>query len=222
MSAAERIERIEDRLFELGSTMAARRSRMLFRELNPGLDYPPILDSPPKRLRPASVLIPILQREEGYRVLFTVRSPTMPSHAGEISFPGGGPREEDSDEEATALREAHEEVGIAPDHVTVTARFGPHIGGLGYSVTPVVGLVRRPPEVKPCTREVAEAFEVPLDHLLELDNYKVIDRTIRDVSYRMTAVPYQDEAGREWFIWGLTAGIVHTLALAWHDRSVAR
>lgn len=217
MGAAMKLEPVEERLARLGEADAARCERALFKELNPDSDYSPILKSPPQKPRPASVLIPVLRRESGYNVLFTVRSPTMPSHAGEISFPGGGPKGDDRCPIETALRETHEEVGIPADKVDVMASFGPHLGGLGYLVTPVVGLVRTPPEICPCDREVKEAFEVPLDFLIDLDNHIVIDKQFSGIPYRMFAVPYR-EGEKERHIWGLTAGIIHTLAMAWHDR----
>ncbi len=212
----------EARLRSVAQSAAANSPRHLFQELNPELEVSPIFTSPPKVLRPASVLIPVVHRPNGPNVLFMVRAATMPSHAGEIGFPGGGPKETDGDDPvATALREAHEEVGIPPDRVDVLARFAPHIGGLGYAVTPVVGLVESSVEICPCEREVCEAFEVPLAHLTDLSNHRVEDRILRGKSYRMFAVPSHDEAGRSRHIWGLTAGIVHSFARAYSDVSVA-
>ncbi|RFB03973.1 CoA pyrophosphatase [Parvularcula marina] len=220
MRAAVKMESIEDRLLALGRTAAGQAERPLFHELNPDRDYSPILKSPPQNPRPASVLIPVLNRPQGHTVLFTVRSPTMPSHAGQISFPGGGPKDGDQGPVETALREASEEVGLPADAVEVASVFGEHHGGLGYRVTPVVGIVRTPPEIRICTREVDEAFEVPLSFLTDLGNHIVIDKAFRGIDYRMYAIPY-DDAGTERHIWGLTAGILHTLALAWNGQPVA-
>ena len=217
MIAAEHVTGFEDRLRGLRFTAAGRAERPLFRELNPSMEHSPILKAAPQKPRPASVLIPILSRGESHTVLLTVRAPTMPSHAGEISFPGGGPRKGDVTPVDTALREAHEEVGISRDHIDVMSQFGPHHGGLGYIVTPVVGLVNEPPEIRPCAREVSEAFEVPLDHFLNLDNHVVVDRRFGEIDYKMFAVPYGGGENRR-FIWGLTAGILHTFAMAWHGR----
>ncbi|ADM10639.1 hypothetical protein PB2503_13009 [Parvularcula bermudensis HTCC2503] len=209
---------IADRLRRLCEAEAARAERHLFRELNPDRLHSPQLSSPPKRFRPASVLIPIIEREGRHTVLLTVRSPTMPSHAGEISFPGGGQRQEESVIE-TALREAEEEVGLTPDAVDVVGTFAIHYGGLGYAVTPVVGLVTAPPPIIPCPREVDEAFEVPLDHFIDPSSHQVTERQFKDVVYRMYAAPYEG-AGPRRNVWGLTAGILHTFMRAWHDRPI--
>ena len=203
-----------DQLRDIGSSAAAQIDRNLFKDLNPDQDHSPILASPPTTPRPASVLIPVVDRQAGPTILMTVRTPTMPSHAGQISFPGGGPKGGDQTPIDTALREAHEEVGINPDWVTVTAKLGVHFGGLGYAVTPVVGLVAPAGHLRRCEREVDEIFEVPLDHFLKLDNHIVERRTFREQPYRMFAVPYHDD-GENRHIWGLTAGILHTFAHAY-------
>lgn len=208
-----------ERLTAACATVAAGTDRRLFEELNPDLPHAPIMKEPPTRPRPASVLIPVLAREDEPSVLFTVRAPTMPSHAGEISFPGGGPKDGDTDEISTALREAYEEVGLPPSAVEVAGRFGIHYGGMGYAVTPVVGFVAEPPAFAPCTREVDEVFEVPLAHFLDLDNHGIFVRTFRGADFRMFRVPYKDDH-QDRNIWGLTAGILQTLAFAWHDLPV--
>lgn len=210
---------LRERLRETCAAPAAGVERALFTELNPGRTFSPLIDTPPERYRRAAVLLPILRRAEADTVLFTVRAPTMPSHAGEISFPGGTHSPGDRDDVDTALREAEEEVGLPRDRVEVLGQFGVHLGGLGYAVTPVVGLVEDPGDLVHCDREVDEIFEVPLAHFTELGNHTVIERTFRERDYRMFAVPYgQDRDHR--LIWGLTAGILHTFAMAWHDRRV--
>ena len=184
----------------------AMRERQLFAELNPGLAHSPIMKQAPTNPKPAAVLIPIIDRREGPSVLFTLRTPDMPSHPGQISFPGGGIKPPDDGPVTTALRETQEEVGIPSGAVEVVGQFGVHFGGLGYAVTPVVGIIHPDQSFDPCPREVAEIFEVPLEFLLDPTNHIVEDRTYKGVDYKMFAVPYQN-----WRIWGLTAGIIHTL-----------
>lgn len=140
-------------------------------------------------------------------MLLTVRSSDMPSHAGQISFPGGKAHPEDQDRIATALREANEEVNISPSFVQVVGTLGVHEGGLGFAVTPVVGIVDPAAPIRACPREVAEIFETPLSWLADLANHKVEDREHEGIKYKMFAAPY----GR-FHIWGLTAGILRTLA----------
>jgi len=188
--------------------MSAQRVRALFSEINPHLVGDKLFESRWSDIRKdAAVLVPIVNRSEGASVLLTVRSSDMPSHAGQISFPGGKVEQRDTSRIETALREAHEEVNIAPGNVDVIGQLGVHEGGLGFSVTPVIGLVDPQADIKPCPREVHEVFEVPLDFVADLANHVTEEREHKGVKYNMFAAPY----GR-FHIWGLTAGILRTLA----------
>ena len=196
----------------------AQRERHLFQELNPQLDHTPILTSPPKTPRPASVLIGVRGSADPTIVL-TVRAPTMPSHAGQISLPGGTPKDDDGDDVGTALREAEEEVGLERTAINVIGTLGPHFGGLGYVVTPVIGVIDPHVPVDPCPREVTEAFEVPLAAVLDQNNHIIQQRFFNDVPYDMHAVPGFDTGGVKRNIWGLTAGILRTFAEVFHYDS---
>lgn len=190
------------------SRMTAQRARALFSEINPHLVGDARFESRWTRTRQeAAVLVPIINRPEGPTVLLTVRSSDMPSHAGQISFPGGKAHPEDRDRVETALREAREEVNIPASAVEVIGALGIHEGGLGFAVTPVVGIVDPSAPIRACPREVAEIFETPLSWLADLSNHTLEDREHQGVSYRMFAAPY----GR-FHIWGLTAGILRSLA----------
>lgn len=187
---------------------SAQRVRRLFSEINPHLVGDKLFEDRWSDIRrDAAVLVPIIARPEGASVLLTVRSSDMPSHAGQISFPGGRAQPEDDGPVATALREAYEEVNIAPEKVSVIGSLGVHKGGLGYSVTPVVGVVDPSADIRACPREVAEIFEAPLAFFADLSNHGSEERTHQGVKYNMFAAPY----GR-FHIWGLTAGILRTLA----------
>ncbi|MCQ8185622.1 NUDIX hydrolase [Parvularcula maris] len=192
-------------------TKDASRERFLFRELNPGLPHTPILNKPPSKPRPAAVLIGVRMSDEP-TVILTLRAPTMPSHAGQIALPGGMPSEGDDGFVGTAIREAEEEVGLSPSAVRVLGSYGPHHGGLGYVVTPVLAAVRGDADVVADPREVADVFEVPLASLLDLSGHVTENRQFKEVTYQMYAVPSLDTAGRHWNIWGLTAGILRTMA----------
>ena len=197
-------ERIERNLTRLDS----QRVRALFTEINPHLVGDSRFESRwTQKRRQAAVLVPIVNRPEGPTVLLTVRSSDMPSHAGQISFPGGKAHEEDQGPIDTALREAEEEVNIPRAFVDVVGALGVHEGGLGFSVTPVIGLVDPAAPIRACPREVAEIFETPLEWLADLSNHILEERRHEGVAYRMFAAPY----GR-YHIWGLTAGILRSLA----------
>jgi 8-oxo-dGTP pyrophosphatase MutT (NUDIX family) len=117
--------------------------------------------------RPAAVLVPLLARPEGPTVLFTRRTESVPHHKGEISFPGGG-RAPGEEAIAAALREADEEVGLAPGGVEVLGTLDDVPSIARYVVTPVVAAIAEPPEVfRPAAFEVSEPFEVPLARLLD-------------------------------------------------------
>lgn len=188
--------------------VSAQRVRALFAEINPHLVGDKLFEDRWSDIRrDAAVLVPIIDRVEGPTVVMTVRSSDMPSHAGQISFPGGRVHPEDDGPVATALREAFEEVNIAPEKVSILGALGVHQGGLGFSVTPVVGVVDPSAELKPCPREVAEIFEVPLSFIADPSNHTTEERVHNGVAYNMFAAPF----GR-YHIWGLTAGILRTLA----------
>jgi 8-oxo-dGTP pyrophosphatase MutT (NUDIX family) len=187
---------------------SAQRIRALFREINPDLVGDRLFEDRWGAIRQeAAVLVPIICRAEEPTVLLTVRSLDMPSHAGQISFPGGRTHPEDDGPVMTALREAEEEIGLERAFVDVVGALGVHEGGLGFSVTPVVGLVDPAARLAPSPREVAEIFEVPLAFIADLRNHQTERREHKGVPYNMFAAPY----GR-YHIWGLTAGILRTLA----------
>lgn len=159
--------------------------------------------APGRNLRPAAVLLPIVDRGPDLTVLLTRRTDHLHHHAGQISFPGGRVDAEDADHVATALRETEEEVGLPRDHVNVIGRLDTYITGTGFSVTPVVGLIKPPFPVKPDPFEVAEVFEVPLAFLLDPNNHQVHSREFRGQTRRFFALPYFN-----YYIWGATAGML--------------
>ncbi len=194
--------------------MSGQRVRALFSEMNPHLVGDKLFESRWSDIRKdAAVLVPIVNRQEGASVLLTVRSTEMPSHAGQISFPGGKVEKHDRSRIDTALREAHEEVNIDRNDVDVIGQLGIHEGGLGFSVTPVVGIINPQADIRACPREVHEVFEVPLGFVADLSNHVMEEREHKGVKYNMFAAPY----GR-FHIWGLTAGILRTLAEVLQDE----
>lgn len=160
----------------------------------------------PSKMREAGVLVPVIERPEGLRVLFTRRTDHLHAHAGQISFPGGGAEEGDDSPEATALRETTEEIGLAPERVELLGRLPEYRTVTGYRVLPVVGLVKPPFELRPDDFEVAEVFEVPLAFLLDPRNHRreTMKRDGRTRHY--FAMPY-----RHYYIWGATAGMLMNL-----------
>lgn len=157
----------------------------------------------------ASVLFPIVLREDGPTVLLTQRTDHLRDHAGQISFPGGRAEEDDSSPEHTALREAEEEIGLSPSHVEIVGFLPEYRTVTGYRITPVVAFLTPPFELRPDPSEVAEVFEVPLSFLIDPANHERHSREYEGKTRHFFAMPY----GRH-FIWGATAGIIVTLTRA--------
>ena len=155
--------------------------------------------------RPAAVLVPIVLRQE-LTVLLTQRSHDMPSHPGQISFPGGKLEAGDATPVACALREAQEEIGLPPANVEPLGFLDSYRTGTGFQISPVVGLVRPQFQAVLDPREVLEVFEVPLGFLMNPANHQRASREWRGRQRFFYAMPYQ---GR--YIWGATAGILKNL-----------
>jgi 8-oxo-dGTP pyrophosphatase MutT (NUDIX family) len=121
--------------------------------------------------REAAVLAPVVSRPDGEYLLFTKRADHLGEHPGQMSFPGGGREPEDDDLEATAKREAHEEIGLDPAKVDVVGRLDDIETITNYAVRPYVAEIpdRR---YTPDEREVAEIAVLPIDELTALDNYE--------------------------------------------------
>jgi 8-oxo-dGTP pyrophosphatase MutT (NUDIX family) len=156
--------------------------------------------------RRASVLVPIVTRPGALTMLFTRRTAHLRNHSGQIAFPGGGAEPGDASAEATALREAHEEIGLEPARVEVLGRLSDYHTRTDYRVTPVVGLVAPPFVLALDAREVDEAFEVPLAFLLDPANHLRQQREFEGRAVPFYAIPYRD-----YYIWGATAGMLINL-----------
>ena len=154
----------------------------------------------------AAVLIPVVMHAQDLTVLFTQRTAELRSHAGQVSFPGGRAESGDAGAEITALREAEEEVGLARERVEVIGRLPDYRTRTGYRITPVIGLVAPPLELRPDPREVAEVFEVPLAFLLDPSNQQ---RRTREYQGREVGFYVFEYGART--IWGATAGMLVNL-----------
>ncbi|HEX6260272.1 MAG TPA: CoA pyrophosphatase [Woeseiaceae bacterium] len=154
-------------------------------------------------LKPAGVLIPIIEHEDMLSVLLTRRSSALRYHASQVSFPGGRMELGDADIKATALRETWEEVGIQPADVDVAGYLEPTPTITGYAVTAVVGIV--PPGIKLSIDpgEVERVFEVPLAYLLDVANQCASEREYEGL--RVPIVEFHFASER---IWGATANIL--------------
>jgi 8-oxo-dGTP pyrophosphatase MutT (NUDIX family) len=157
-------------------------------------------------LKPAAILLPIIEREEP-SILLTKRTDAMPTHAGQISFPGGRVHMGDASLVDTALRELEEETGIRREFVTVAGFLDPYeTVNSGFMILPVVGFVRQGFTLRVSAREVAEIFEVPLAYLCDPKNRSRMSVERQGVMREFHTIPF---AGHT--IWGATAEIIVNL-----------
>jgi len=164
----------------------------------------------------AAVLVPLVMRDRA-SVLLTQRTAHLKKHAGQISFPGGRMEPTDANPVAAALREAQEEVGLDPQRVEVLGSLPTYTTGTGFIVTPVVGLITPRDHdhpwlsLQPDPGEVEEAFEVPLDFLMDPRHHQRRAFDLSGTSLEFFSMPWSSEAGKEYFIWGATAAMLRNL-----------
>ena len=159
------------------------------------------------RLRAAAVLVPIVLQDEEPQVLLTRRTDHLNDHAGQIAFPGGRLDPQDAGPREAALRETREEIGLAPEHIEIVGQLDIYVTRTGFEVTPLVGFVRPPVDLKADPFEVAEIFEVPLAFFLNERSREIHSRQWRGEERRFFVYPYED-----YYIWGATAGMLNNLA----------
>lgn len=170
--------------------------------LNPALRH--LIVKP--QLRDAAVLVPLVERDGGPNIILTQRTETLRSHSGQVAFPGGRIDPEDATPEAAALRETHEEIGIAPERVEVFGRMPDYLTGSGYRIAPIFGLVDPDARVDANPEEVAAIFEVPLAFLMNPANHVRKSRVWEGQERFFWTMPHGNR-----YIWGVTAGIIRTI-----------
>ena len=159
------------------------------------------------RITHAAVLVPIVSRPDGLYLLLTQRTAHLSNHGGQISFPGGRVEASDASREETALRETEEEVGLPRERVAVLGRLPEYDIPSGFRITPVVGWIDPPFDVKPDPFEVDSVFEAPLGHFLDVARYERRAYRFKQRHRHYMAIPYE---GR--YIWGATAAMLHSFA----------
>jgi 8-oxo-dGTP pyrophosphatase MutT (NUDIX family) len=154
--------------------------------------------------RPAAVLIPVVDRSEP-TVLLTQRT-ELPSHPGQIAFPGGKIDPQDATPAAAALREADEEIGLARDLIEPIGYLDLYLTFSGFRILPMLARVRPDYALTLNAHEVADAFEVPLAFLMDAQNHALHSRDWKGVERKYYAIPFGER-----YIWGVTAGILRNL-----------
>lgn len=194
----------------MASDLRGRLVSALERDGRPSSDYdlnPDTFLPGGRKLRQASVLVPIVDMGGDARLILTKRAPTLKHHPGQIAFPGGKVDESDNSLVEAALREAEEEIGLPWAKVDTLGCLPAHETVTGFVATPVLGLIS--PSFRPRARdgEVAEVFSVPLDHVLERSNYSIQSRRWRGARRHYFTVPWGP-----YYIWGATARMLRALA----------
>jgi len=164
---------------------------------------PKFTDRQPAR---ASVLVPVVMRERPM-VLLTERTTHLSTHSGQVAFPGGKRDETDIDAAHTALREAQEEIGLPPELVEVIGEMPTYTTGTQFIITPVVALVNPDHLLTLNAFEVADAFEVPLDFLMNPAHHHRHAIEWAGARREWFSMPYMDGQA-ERFIWGATAAML--------------
>ena len=170
----------------------------------------------PVELTPAAVLVGLIEREYGFSVLLTRRADTLRRHTGQIALPGGRCDPGETIWQ-TALREAHEEVGLAPDYVSLAGLSSPYRTGTGFLVTPVVGFIQPGFALQANPAEVADILETPFGFLMDPANHEQHERQApTGETRRFYAMTHEDR-----FIWGATAGMLRALYDRLYGAAVA-
>jgi len=172
-------------------------------DLNRRLGLTPMV---PDETRLAAVLVPLVTRPDGLHMILTQRTEHLPNHAGQVAFPGGKVDGTDAGPVAAALRETHEETGIAPDFVEVLGFLDVYQTRTGFRIVPVVSLVRPGFVLRPEPGEVAEIFEVPISFLMREENHERHSRIWQGHERFFHAMPYDGH-----YIWGATAGMIRNM-----------
>jgi len=152
--------------------------------------------------KPAAVLVPIQECPDGDSLVLTKRADGLPTHQGQIAFPGGRVDKGDVDAVATALRESHEEIGVLPADVRVLGTLDQMTAGYGYVVTPVVGVIPPRCEFRLDVTETTAVAAVPIASLMEPQNF------VMDELRSPSGHPSYHFYVNGWDVWGVTARII--------------
>ena len=155
--------------------------------------------------RPAAVLVPVVDRPSP-GVILTMRTSELPRHAGQIAFPGGGIDQTDQGPLAAAMREAREEIGLQASVIHPIGYLDVYLTFSGFRILPLVARIDPDYQLALNASEVADAFEVPLDFLMEPNNHQHLKRDWKGIERQYYAMPFGER-----YIWGVTAGILRNL-----------
>jgi len=197
----ERNQKQGDKLIEEESSLIKRIQEGLF-PVNSKND---VIDD---HLKQAAILVPLFFDKGIWKLLFIRRSNIGEFHRGEVAFPGGGKESVDQNMAETALRETREELGILPENIQILGEMKPLPTISKYFVTPIVGLLKTPMEIKPNSIEVARVFSIPLDWLMNDENWGLNTFEI-DNRGKISTIVYNTFDEEK--LWGFTAKVTQNL-----------
>lgn len=180
-----------------------------------------VYDQNTVKQRTASVLVPLVKTNNQWNILFIRRAANdNDRHSGQVAFPGGATEQSDHSPVDTALRETEEEIGISADRINVIAKLNDYYTISHYCVTPIVGIVQWPSNLKLEETEVARAFLIPLNWLRDENNYTLRARNEMDkkTAKRHPIIVYNDFDGET--LWGATARMTMNFIKALDDQSI--
>lgn len=160
-----------------------------------------------KSLKCAAVLIPLFRKGSDWHLIFTRRTDTVESHKGQVSFPGGGCDDDETQAEQTALREAQEEIGLDPQDVQILGRLNDVATITHYRVTPVIGIIPWPYQFQLSPNEVSRVFSIPMDWMAQDSNWDEFNFTPEGIQRAFPVVTYHPYDGE--VLWGVSARITH-------------
>jgi len=204
VSAAEFYDRVRARL-NFDVPLGLVDPNIIQESGDPGTDKMLEIIAREQPVRPAAVLIPVVDHREP-TVLLTQRSPNLSEHAGQIAFPGGKIDATDASPRDAALREAWEEVGLDGSFIDPIGYLGVYGTGFGFRILPTVARVKPGFKLTINHSEVVDAFEAPLSFLTNPANHQIHSKDFRGMERSYYAMPYAER-----YIWGATAGILRVL-----------
>lgn len=158
-------------------------------------------------VKEAAVLVSFLHRQDQSRLILTRRTLSLSNHKGQIAFPGGKIDKEDLSPSHAAIREANEEIGINQEQIKVLGKLPLYQTVTGYNITPIVGELSPPFIFKKAEDEVDEIFELPVEFMMDVKNFKRESVIYQGERREFWALPFND-----YYIWGATAAILRELA----------
>jgi 8-oxo-dGTP pyrophosphatase MutT (NUDIX family) len=155
----------------------------------------------------AGILVPVTRDPQNPSIILTRRAQHMNTHKGQVAFPGGKFDEEDDTIEQTALRECHEEIGVAPDQIQVIGALSQVVSLHGIRVTPYVGLVDADVKLTPNLDELDSIFKVPTRFFHQAEPTRRDKMTYKGMALSVPSYDFHSE-GENYEIWGLSAIVV--------------